>query len=818
MTGQDTTSRRYFTIEYKYFGLVRIFGLRRSFYLFNMAQTTIELDINSLREILKEKGEIFEKLEEINYNYLPLNIDVLAIVENVQAGKNICASYNDCYPTVTKTIIDLWEKTGIPIVQYKCVRKKIIQLVDKYKKTKLKIHRENCRSKDLVFQLFIISSCKCSIFDTPKECKCPIQNKISDSGLAFLIDQKAERNFTLTNYKFSINSENSVFDCNGNDSNASGQHSQNESHNNHWPIALTSSASEPDPLSESDGEKENDDPDYLPEKVSSVPSKITLPNSLAELKFESVFAEAVRFNTSYQQVASIINRTLEVVGAITNNDKGLVVTPSFVQRGVKRIGKKITKMWNEDNIKNKLQCFFFDGVKAKNCMIVNKNGALMRDNSVNYENIVMVAQPRDRYLGFIAIKECNANAIFNGMRNFYNENNIGLCDLIAIGSDGASTNTGADNGIISKFETYLNRSLHWIICMLHLMDLILKAVVSLYYGDTIGPGVYFGKINEELHGCHTLPIVEFATVSLKNMPACCTQSFDQSRLNYDQKYLYELSQAVDTGNVTGHLADRKPGELSEPRWTTLASRMLRLYISSENPSLKLISLVHFIQNVYVPSLFWIKCFPDWTDGARHLFRILSFARSLPKEVFNVVNARVLYNSYFAHSENLLLSMISDPDIEIRRYGYKQILQARSTNMTRDLVSDVRVFKKPVRLEVKHPTDIKKGEKYRVDHYSKMINWEEAEILEPPFTFKLTDNQLTYYMNNDNEIIDIPPIPLHSQATELCVQLVKNIVVKYPGIEVQEGRIKTKIFARSLNQQFNSRSQRKADYECFDENI
>lgn len=72
------------------------------------------------------------------------------------------------------------------------------------------------------------------------------------------------------------------------------------------------------------------------------------------------------------------------------------------------------------------------------------------------------------------------------------------------------------------------------------------------------------------------------------------------------------------------------------------------------------------------------------------------------------------------------------------------------------------------------------------------------------------------MESDDRIIDVPHIPSHSQATELCVQVMKNIVQKYPGKDAQEQRVKTKIFARSLNPQFESKSQKKTEYHCFDE--
>lgn len=777
-----------------------------------MEKKCVELNISVLNDVLKETGEFFDKNVEINSDYLPLNIDVLAVICNIRNHAKYPSSYNDCYPSATNKIIKLWEKTNIPIIQYKRVREKMIKLINDYKTAKRNVYRG--KSVDLSFlgELFDITSCKCVKFHLLLDCKCPAKNKISDIGLAFLIDQKTERKFTLDNYEFTmVDDEIGAFDCNDNERGASSQHLQTPSPDRLLNV-IPSSGSD----SERDEENEHDDdPDYIPEIHSSVPNKIIAPGSLSELNFDSVFAEAVRYNISYSQASAIINRSLEMLGAITNKAKGLVISRSFVQKGIKRIGKKMTRKWNEENLKNKLQCFYFDGVKAKNAMMVEKNGILMQDNSVTYENIVIVQQPLDRYLGFIALKECNANAICNGIRVFFAENNISLQDLIAIGSDGTSTNTGADNGIISKFEAHLNRPFHWIICLLHLIDLILRAVVSLYYGDTIGPGKYFGKINRDLQECHTRPVVKFLKVTLENMPHC-VQSFDLSRLNSDQKFLFELSQAVDFGNVTNNIANRKPGDLYDPRWTTLAIRMLRLYMSTVNPSIQLIGVVHFIQKVYVPCFFWIKCFPDWTEGPRHLHRILWFSRSLPKNAFKAIYDRVVYNSYFAHSENLLLSMITDSDVKIRRKGYELILKARLKNSAHDLVSNVRIFKKPAKLEVKHSDSVNIHER-EIDHYSKLIDWNVTELLEPPFTINFTDEQLKFYMRSNDVIIDVPRIPSHSQATELCVQLVKNIIVKYPNKDVQEGRIKTKIFARSLNPQFKSKKQKKGEYQLYDEN-
>ena len=76
-------------------------------------------------------------------------------------------------------------------------------------------------------------------------------------------------------------------------------------------------------------------------------------------------------------------------------------------------------------------------------------------------------------------------------------------------------------------------------------------------------------------------------------------------MNNDQKYLHEASLAVQSGIFELSLATRKLGKLHNARWLTLlANRILRLYVSTTNPSEQLYSLVHFVINLYAPA--WIQ--------------------------------------------------------------------------------------------------------------------------------------------------------------------------------------------------------------------
>lgn len=205
-------------------------------------------------------------------------------------------------------------------------------------------------------------------------CTCAPEKRVSANGIAFLIDQGNERHFTLDSYLFGNNSGENVnvlLDSNESVPSPSCGRDQfsslsPEEAENQLSIALASSAS----ITDGGEEKDDDDPDYVPEYYSSfgVPRKVNIPGSLKETNFESVFAEAVRYDTGYGEAAAIMNRTLEVLGAITKEEKGFVVSKSFVRRGIKRIGKKMTRKWHEENVQSKMECFFFDGVKAKNLM------------------------------------------------------------------------------------------------------------------------------------------------------------------------------------------------------------------------------------------------------------------------------------------------------------------------------------------------------------------------------------------------------------------------------------------------------------------
>ena len=64
-------------------------------------------------------------------------------------------------------------------------------------------------------------------------------------------------------------------------------------------------------------------------------------------------------------------------------------------------------------------------------------------------------------------------------------------------------------------------------------------------------------------------------------------------LSNNQKYLYDISTAVGLCQVSESLTARQPRRILHSRWLITASRLLKLYVSTNNPSDTLTDLTKF---------------------------------------------------------------------------------------------------------------------------------------------------------------------------------------------------------------------------------
>lgn len=212
------------------------------------------------------------------------------------------------------------------------------------------------------------------------------------------------------------------------------------------------------------------------------------------------------------------------------------------------------------------------------------------------------------------------------------------------------------------------------------------------------------------------------------------QNIDEWDLRDDQQYLYSMMKAVASGVCDQRLASLKPGKLNLSRWLTTASRILRLYVTKSEPSETLKHLVFFVMKIYGPFWFLIKSQPKAVYGSRHLFQYIKWIKQLPEYMQEIVQRSIQINGFFAHPENILLSLIVDECKEVRNDAFDIILKARARKDDR-----IRQFNVPTI-------------NFNAESLKNIINWDEAA--EPPCTQFYSQHYLEYLKDSD-EIVSIP---------------------------------------------------------------
>ena len=74
----------------------------------------------------------------------------------------------------------------------------------------------------------------------------------------------------------------------------------------------------------------------------------------------------------------------------------------------------------------------------------------------------------------------------------------------------------------------------------------------------------------------------------------------KNQLSCDQKYLFEIVSAIETGHVSKRPANLYPGKMAYFRWLTTANRVMRLYVSVSKPSDMPKKIANFVATVYAP--------------------------------------------------------------------------------------------------------------------------------------------------------------------------------------------------------------------------
>ena len=122
---------------------------------------------------------------------------------------------------------------------------------------------------------------------------------------------------------------------------------------------------------------------------------------------------------------------------------------------------------------------------------------------------------------------------------------------------------------------------------------------------------------------------------------------------------YLLCKSVINGSLVKDLAGRSLGPLSHSKWLTLGQRVLCHYIRIKNLCKKLATLTELVVRAYGSVWFQTRQYPRPTDAPRHYFQWMQALKSFPTYVFKGVSTIFENGLYWCHSENLILSALSD---------------------------------------------------------------------------------------------------------------------------------------------------------------
>lgn len=581
---------------------------------------------------------------------------------------------------VAHVIEGLWIKSSIPVISHRRTLQMIRSYHDNYQKLMKNIKRNNT-VKIMSFRdaakgkLFDICACKCA-FDA--SCNCDKTRRVPSAERAFLQDQRTLRLMCISSVD-QLSSKKLALKL----------HRRAREHHRTRKLSSsvigTSSNNDIEPELDIYQDDSNsvifddasivNDSSQTSSDTPAAQSKIDCNLRIVVNKYEDsvsrrrlpALARACdRYGISDRSAAAIASAVLEDFGVVTASDSSKVIDPSKIRRERKRKRSEL-KSSHESTI---VRGICFDGRKDKTIKNI-KDGSSFYRQTTSEEHISLIQEPDSLYLGHLSPAGSSAKEIKDSIANFIATKDINIKKLVSIGCDGTVVNTGRKGGVIRLLEKEYNKPLQWLVCLLHANELPLRHLLQHLDGPTTGPRAFSGPIGKGLAHCRALPVVSFDKIDA-DLPVVVLKD-----LSNDQKYLWQMCEAISKGECSLGLSKRNPGALNHSRWITTANRLLRLYVASRKPSTNLKHLVTYIMRVYSPVWFSIKMHPSCKDGAKHFFLAIQLSRYLSKELRDVIDPVLRRNGYFGHPENLLLTMISDERQYIRELGLRRILKARA---------------------------------------------------------------------------------------------------------------------------------------------
>ena len=109
--------------------------------------------------------------------------------------------------------------------------------------------------------------------------------------------------------------------------------------------------------------------------------------------------------------------------------------------------------------------------------------------------------------------------------------------------------------------------------------------------------------------------------------------------------------------------------------------------------------------------------------------MIKFSRYLDDEFRCIVDNVIQRNAFFAHSEKILLAMLTDDRVVIRELAYRRFIAARKEHASS---TKIRQFRVP-------------NLNFEADDYTNLVMWQAIDRCEPPLTMSMTDDELQMWV-------------------------------------------------------------------------
>ena len=514
-----------------------------------------------------------------------------------------------------------------------------------------------------------------------------------------------------------------------------------------------------------------------------------------------VIAASINNEVSNYATAAIVTATLISYGIITPDDDSQVVCEMKIRRAKEQYRESMREQRNAAvSLPGVVSMVSFDAKEARKPKAEKMiNGRNYVVNGGPEDQYVVTMEPQGQYLTQFEVKEEASEgrpyALITAevLKKSVEELGIPWSQILITGHDTENTNTGRFGGVAAWLEHLIGRKLERGPCMLHMNELYYRAACVEMGVKTLRDNKWTGPIGRLLSQVKELEFdpdfepVPGETELLVLSPEVVAD------LSSDQKTLYKLVHMVKTGEKIPNIEEYRPAELSQARWLTQASAMLRIYFSKHgldaSESRKLRIIVNTIIDAYAPMWFLIKTRPKLVEAPRHWFRLLQIAQKLDEEIRDVVIKNITRNAYYFHSESILLCYVASDDRAEREFAVRMIklIRCRQGDSSRGNKAP-RVRTNPTKLNLAASSLAEVIDERQYKHESLL-------------TCDIPTSELDTLIESPLEVL---PYPSHTQSVERNIRRMTQAGQKVSTLKKRDGVILTQ---QVVSQHYNSASKR-----------